>query len=373
MDQQLEDYIKQSRQKGKTDESIRRELLGSSWSNDQINEYLKTNAQLTKHSPGRIPERLIVSYFSYLGLYLLFSFYALKFIPLQISSTLAPLIFTVIYLPILYLLWEDLKLAILIAIGSMLSFYVLAIVFVFTFPIWMVFGPICLAYAFLTGLFKKQSQIPQLENNISISQIPESHKKRIFKLPKPFIGVALLFVFLYGTYHVAFYGFKLDRCVYTDEELAIPEELKNATILLEKNMYIAKGHDPDDCSPLLKDIKNQIVHTETIDNITVGARYFTERGLAVESFMKGKTFTLNKFVAVTKHGLSTIDSGPGPLYYLILTDERGVVYQIHTSDLGYDEREAYFSYSNNGARQGLLSWKWFVDYNERQIANPFPK
>jgi len=319
----------------------------------------ENQAESIKPSSGRKLEKLIVSYFGYIGFYLLFSFYVLRFIPLQIVSSFAAIIFTALYLPILRLLWRQWKVAIGVAIGSLLSLYVLGIGFIFTAPIWIIFSPVCLIYAFLTGLFKKEKQISQPAENIR----PASSK--FFQLLKPFIGVAVLSVLLCGSYHIAFYGFKLVRCVYTDEELIIPAELKNAKILLEKNMYIAKGSDPDHCSPLLKDIKNQLVSNEAIDNTTDGMRYFTEKGLVVETQLKGKTFALNKFIVVTEQGLSAKVWGSGPFYYLVLIDEQGAAYQIHTAHLGLDENESYFSYSNNGVKQGMLSWRWFEDYNKK--------
>lgn len=338
-------------------------------SDDKIKEYSETNVPSAEHSLGRIPERLVVSCFGYIGCYLLYIFYLARFIPISISSSLAPLVFAVAYLPVTYLLWRRIKPAALMTFGAMMSFYALAIMFVFTFPIWVIFGPICLVYAFLTGLFKKQVQASDLKNNISIPPVSGDRQNRIPKKIKPLIGLAVLFVVFYGIYYGAYYGFRFPPCVYTDEEASIPEDLQNADILLEENVYLARGNDPDNCSPMLKSIKNEIVDTETIGNITVGEKYFTERGLTVEPLTSGKTFKLIKIVAVTKHGLSTIDSGSGPLYYLVLKDEQGIIYQIHTASLGSDEDEAFLSFSNNGVRQGMLSWEYFVDYREQKIAD----
>lgn len=43
MNQQLEDYIKQARQSGKTDDQIRQELLNSGWSSDDIKQHMALN------------------------------------------------------------------------------------------------------------------------------------------------------------------------------------------------------------------------------------------------------------------------------------------------------------------------------------------
>lgn len=179
--------------------------------------------------------------------------------------------------------------------------------------------------------------------------------KSKFKL---IIGLAILFVCLGVVYHIAFYGFKLSSCAYTDESLPIPESLKKSSFFLEKDIYLAKGEDKQICSPLLKDIKNELVRNEVIGNVTVGIKYFMNNRQTVESLSKGKTFTIEKIVTQTKHGLSTIDSGSGPFDFLILKDNNGVLYQVATVYLGGTPGKINLTYLDNDEKKAL-SFEYF--------------
>lgn len=173
-----------------------------------------------------------------------------------------------------------------------------------------------------------------------------------------FFRILVILLVLYGVLEVLYFGSLtgfLTRCPYTDRELVLPETIKNVSILLEKDMYVSKGYDPDICSPLLKNILNNLVGGGSPDH---WRSLYVNGNPGVELMPKGEIFTLNTLIAVTKHGFSAIDSA-GPLYYLLLTDQQGTVYKIHTTDLGSNESESFFSYSTVHGRKGYLSWELF--------------
>ena len=149
-------------------------------------------------------------------------------------------------------------------------------------------------------------------------------------------------------------------CPYTEESVAVPDFLKTATLVLEKDAYVAKGIDLESCSRgssrvrVLKDIAYQIVDSAAISNGTIGKKYYEQQGLTVDPLKSGKKFTIEQIIAQTKHGITTIDSGPGPIFYFILRDERGALYKVATVSLGMNRGEPYLAYYNNGKRVGFL-------------------
>ncbi len=71
-------------------------------------------------------------------------------------------------------------------------------------------------------------------------------------------------------------------------------------------------------------------------------------------------------VAKTKHGITTVDSGPGPIYYVILRDDQGDVYKVATVDLGFDASESFMSIYKENMKVGDLSSGYFRKfYRER--------
>lgn len=135
------------------------------------------------------------------------------------------ILFSILYSPMLYLLLKRCDLIVWIIVGSVLSLFLFMVVFLLFTIVWIFFGLICLGYAFLTGLFKKQGHVVKSEN---ASQASINYKKRFI------IGVAIFLPFFYGVFHVLLYGFGFDRCSFWEKELSISKQLKNYSIILEK-------------------------------------------------------------------------------------------------------------------------------------------
>jgi len=157
--------------------------------------------------------------------------------------------------------------------------------------------------------------------------------------------VVIVVLYIGGRY--VYYGSLTRNCIYTENSLPVPEQLIRGEIVVARDAYLAIGHDRGHaCLKSFGSIGREIVEPETINNITVGRKYFTSRGLAVESLKKGKTFRVVDVIAVTKHGLSTFDSGPGPIYYLILKDQNNLLYQIATVSLGLNKGDQFLSFKD---------------------------
>lgn len=166
---------------------------------------------------------------------------------------------------------------------------------------------------------------------------------------------------LYLGGHYVFYGSITRNCIYTENELPIPEELAKGKIVIARgDVYVAIGLDKEhSCLGNFGNIGREIVGPDIINNITIGRKYFTNKGLTVESLKKGTSLSLVGIIAVTPHGISTIGGG-GPIYYLILRDQNNLLYKVATVSLGLNKGDQFlsfedFSQTNNTSSIKLLS------------------
>lgn len=163
--------------------------------------------------------------------------------------------------------------------------------------------------------------------------------------PLTIVAFLLLLASFVACWHYILYGSLTRDCVYTEELLPVPEQLIDGEIVVFKRAYLAFGNNKDySCLKILGNIDREIVSPEAISNITIGRRYFTDKGLTVKPLKIGSRFSIADIVAVTKHGITTIDSGPGPIYHLILKGQNDVLYQIATVSLGLNKRDLFLSY-----------------------------
>jgi hypothetical protein len=73
-------------------------------------------------------------------------------------------------------------------------------------------------------------------------------------------------------------------------------------------------------------------------------------------------------VAVRKHGIQTIDSGPGPLYVLVLKDPGGSLYYIHDVSLGINRSDRFISFKADNSQPVLLDARSFTTVHD--VNNP---
>ena len=164
---------------------------------------------------------------------------------------------------------------------------------------------------------------------------------------KNIIRLLVVFALYLGARYV-YYGSLTRNCIYTEEKLPVPEQLTKGTVVVAKDAYLAVGHDKNYAGlKYFGNLDRQIVGPATINNLTIGKRYFTNKGLTVESLKKGALFHVTDIVAVTKHGITTIDSGSGPIYYLILKDQNKISYYIATVSLGFNKEDLFLSFADS--------------------------
>jgi len=172
---------------------------------------------------------------------------------------------------------------------------------------------------------------------------------------KPITRPVVLFsvvvaLFLGGRF--IYYGSFTSNCIYTEKSLPLPEQLIEKDFVIVKDAYQAIGSNSTfACLESLGSIQREIVSPKTIENPSVGSKYYTNNGLAVESLEKGQVFTLVDVIALTKQGITTIDSGRGPINYLILKDQNNILYRIATVSLGINEGDEFLALADSDATE----------------------
>ena len=159
-----------------------------------------------------------------------------------------------------------------------------------------------------------------------------------------FFFVAFFVVAGYFLLHYIGYGSFTRNCIYTEKEIPVPPEFAGGKIVVFQKAYQAIGKNVEaSCLPILGKIDKQLVGPETMNNLTIGRGYFEERGQYIADVEINKMLRVERIFAVTKHGINTIDSGPGPIHYLVLSDDVGELYQIATVSLGSNKGEEFLN------------------------------
>ena len=290
--------------------------------------------------------KFIVGYFSVIGL-IMFPW---------LGKVLA-----LFYLYFLLQRWHNPKLVVLIGISAFLSYFIFGIVFAFSFPFWVVLGIVATLYGYSIGLFRK---VVRGEESSDIDR-QDIMLPKISKKQKILSGFALI-VALIGVAWVVGYGFNSRPCVYTYKNSVVPPLLLGKKIILKKTAYLVRGTPPDSCEWSDIQVFNEIVHSDAINNVSVGKHYYESQGRRVFDLKTGKIFHLKNIVSRSRRGLGSIFSS-SPIYFLLLQDELGAEYKVSLSSLGYDEKEAIFRFHPESTEVGFLSWGLLSPYFYPQI------
>ncbi|WP_413574671.1 hypothetical protein ACLVWU_10615 [Bdellovibrio sp. HCB290] len=149
------------------------------------------------------------------------------------------------------------------------------------------------------------------------------------------ISAIFICVIVLGGLRFCYYGSLTRSCIYTENEVPLTAEILSSKVRFIKQAAILRGTEPGyNCLEQMAKIPNQIVQAES-------ARYYPN----IKSDLVGADSTLEltpiKLIDVTKHGITTMDSGPGPIRHLILQDQAGVFYQVATVSLGINSGDEY--------------------------------
>jgi len=181
---------------------------------------------------------------------------------------------------------------------------------------------------------------------------------------KKFLTAMGIFFFLFmvavlgGNIWIINFGFNNSYpCKYTQTKVEVLPVIKNAQLVLEKDIYVGTGKQPTECSWIMK-----LPNKELIDSNDMDKEYYENKGQKISLLSKGKTFEILGAISERKHGIETMDSGPDAGVSLLLRDVEGNEYMINEAWLGYDDKEANFGYYRNGKREGALTWIMMKDY-----------
>jgi len=132
--------------------------------------------------------------------------------------------------------------------------------------------------------------------------------------------------------------------------VALSEDIKNSKIYFVKPAVVTVGATPEySCLSEMGAISNQLVETKY-------AYIYKEREQRTISPSDELILEPVKLIAVTKHGITTIDSGPGPIHHLIFKDSEGGLYQVATVSLGLNKGDEFLK-AVSGEEEFLLSPK----------------
>lgn len=131
------------------------------------------------------------------------------------------------------------------------------------------------------------------------------------------IGIVVLVIFLAGRMFI--FGNPFSSCEYTS---AVVESSVEQDTLYETVTDFYLLTQPATCDEEIGKITNFIWDNDLGDG-----------GMSnLKNIPKGTKFNFVKEVASTKHGIGTIDSGPGPNEYIVLSDEEGNLYYTVKQD-----------------------------------------
>jgi len=152
-----------------------------------------------------------------------------------------------------------------------------------------------------------------------------------------FKKILQLFIFLslFFGLRTCYYGSPIRSCIYTEEKVPLPPVVKTSQIFLIKPVVVVNDGSPEySCLTEMRTISNKLVEQKY-------AYIYKNMEQRTITPSDGMTFEAVQLIAVTKHGITTIDSGSGPIYYLILKDQSGTYYQVATVGLGINSGDEF--------------------------------
>lgn len=163
------------------------------------------------------------------------------------------------------------------------------------------------------------------------------------------ILILLVFFILLLGWRAFYYGSVFRSCIYTEKEIELSETIKNSKFhFIKPAVVVTEGLDKTFlCLPEIGLVTNEIVEMQYASHYTQGRKTTVtpEMNLVLEPY---------KMMAVMKHGITTIDSGSGPINYLILKDSNGLLYQVGTVGLGLNKGDEFLK-AVSGDKEFILS------------------
>ncbi|QDK38127.1 hypothetical protein [Bdellovibrio sp. NC01] len=149
-----------------------------------------------------------------------------------------------------------------------------------------------------------------------------------------------------------YYGAVFSSCIYSEKELPLTAEFTDSVFILTKSVAVVRGESADyKCLPHMGQIRNMLVEAQYADHYRTSVVNGKIEYIDVKS---GLNLYPMEVVAVTKHGITTMDSGSGPIYYVVMRDPTGQLYQVATVSLGLNKGDEFMKAVKNG-KETLLN------------------
>ncbi|GEM_PF-2020545 len=168
-----------------------------------------------------------------------------------------------------------------------------------------------------------------------------------------FIGLAALCAWL--GFRFIYFGSIIRNCIYTEQTVPMKPSVATArAIFVGPAAIVSEAYDPYKCLPGFVSVENQIMQSKYKIIHDNGSAIDPKKITYVDAKSKIELRPV-RLVAVTKHGISTIDSGGGPIIHLILKDPHGAYYQIPTVYLGMNKGDEFLELQKSDGTKELLS------------------
>lgn len=161
------------------------------------------------------------------------------------------------------------------------------------------------------------------------------------KMKKTIIIITVLSgLALFIGWHLVWFGSLTRNCIYTEEKIPVPILLSDGKLITTQKSFEVIGLESPDmsCSLIYSSIARELISTENSE------LYEGLKSVTVKEISAGKVFRVVDAFTQTKHGISTIDSGPGPIELLILEDEQGVQYFIPPGGFGVNPEGRFLKF-----------------------------
>ncbi len=171
-----------------------------------------------------------------------------------------------------------------------------------------------------------------------------------------YLKIFLMIIILFSLYRFVNYGSVVRDCNYTTQDIAVPSELSSGYLQTTQPTTKITNFN-DTCLDGVFSEGSKIVETKYASN------YKLNTGAEISDISVGTKFWIVGIKEVTKHGISTIDSGSGPTHNLILKDTEGKIYLLTTVGLGINDSDRFMSFIDKEGNSTILGPDNFIDYN----------
>lgn len=173
------------------------------------------------------------------------------------------------------------------------------------------------------------------------------------------ISLLTLIVVLFAGSRFVMYGSILRTCEYVATDISVPSELQTGGLVTTKESIRIHDYTAYSCAGT--------EFTDTSSITEIGYAYIYKDNIT-SIIPEATTFKVAGIKEVTKHGIGTIDSGSGSLYFLILTDKKGDQYFVSPVNFGINDSDNFMSFVENTGTTHIIGPDNFFDRETRRFS-----